>query len=64
LHGPSDKHFVDHDNGDSLDNRRVNDASRLQLAWLTNKENAAKRYGERVAPVVPAFRSGLSDIPF
>jgi hypothetical protein len=34
------------------------------LARLTNKENAAKRYGVRVAPVVLAFRSALSDIPF
>src|SRR5579862_4885499 len=25
LERPSDKHFVDHDNDDSLDNRRVND---------------------------------------
>jgi hypothetical protein len=25
LERPSDRHFVDHENGDSLDNRRVND---------------------------------------
>src|ERR1700676_2201855 len=42
---PCEKHFTDHDNGDSLDNRRENDAGRPQLAWLTHKENAAKRYG-------------------
>jgi hypothetical protein len=61
---PSPKHFVDHDNGDSLDNRRENDAGRQQLAWLTAKENMAKQYGVRNHPVVPAFRPGLSDIPF
>lgn len=61
---PSDKHFVDHDNGDSLDNRRINDAGRPQLAWLTNQENMAKRYGVRNVPIVQAHRSALSDIPF
>jgi hypothetical protein len=64
LKRPSDKHFTDHDNGDSLDNRRVNDRGRPQLAWLTAKENRAKQYGIRNVPIVPAFRSGLSDIPF
>src|SRR5437879_8464411 len=34
LKRPSEKHFVDHDNGDSLDNRRENDAGRQQLRWL------------------------------
>lgn len=61
---PSDKHFVDHDNGDSLDNRRVNDAGRAQLRWLTNKENAAKKLGIKVFPHLAEFRSNLSDIPF
>lgn len=61
---PSEKHFVDHDNGDSLDNRRINDAGRPQLCWLTAKENRAKQYGIRNVPIVPAFRSILSDIPF
>lgn len=61
---PSEKHFVDHDNGDSLDNQRVNDKGRPQLAWLTAKENMAKRYGVRSHPVVPAFRPVMSDIPF
>ncbi|MCS3725521.1 HNH endonuclease [Bradyrhizobium betae] len=61
---PSLKHFVDHDNGDSLDNRRINDRSRAQLAWLTAKENMAKRVGHICRPVIkPAF-SPLSDIPF
>jgi hypothetical protein len=61
---PSLKHFVDHDNGDSLDNRRVNDRDRPQLQWLTAKENMAKQYGHFCRPVVkPAF-SPLSDIPF
>lgn len=64
LKRPSERHFVDHDNGDSLDNRRVNDKGRPQLAWLTNKENMAKRYGVRSHPVVPAFRPIVSDIPF
>ena len=64
LQRPSDKHFVDHDNGDSLDNRRDNDLGRTQLAWLTNQENAAKRYGIRNVPVMAEFRSALSDIPF
>jgi hypothetical protein len=61
---PSEKHFTDHDNGDSLDNRRVNDRGRPQLAWLTARENMAKQYGIRAQPVVPAFRSVMSDIPF
>jgi hypothetical protein len=61
---PSDKHFVDHDNGDALDNRRRNDYGRPQLAWLTAKENMAKQYGIRSVPHVAAFRPILSDIPF
>ncbi|MDI1262660.1 MAG: hypothetical protein PS018_05320 [bacterium] len=61
---PSDKHFTDHDNGDSLDNRRVNDRGRPQLAWLTAKENMAKQYGIRNVPAVSAYRSALSDIPY
>lgn len=64
LERPSEKHFVDHDNGDSLDNRRVNDRGRAQLAWLTAKENMAKQYGIRAQPAVQAFRPILSDIPF
>ena len=61
---PSDKHFVDHDNGDSLDNRRVNDRGRAQLRWLTAKENMANQRGIINRPVVPAFRPSLNDIPF
>jgi hypothetical protein len=61
---PSEKHFVDHDNGDSLDNRRVNDRGRPQLQWLTAKENMANRRGIRNVPIVPAFRPIMSDIPF
>jgi len=61
---PSEKHFVDHENGDSLDNRRVNDRGLQQLRWLTNKENMANRRGIRAVPAVPAYRSALSDIPF
>lgn len=64
LERPSDNHFTDHDNGDSLDNRRENDIGRQQLQWLTNQENAAKRYGIRNQPVVQAFRPALIDIPF
>jgi hypothetical protein len=64
LQRPSDKHFVDHDNGDALDNRRENDKGRQQLCWLTAKENRAKQYGIRSVPVVQAFRGKLSDIPF
>jgi len=61
---PSEKHFVDHENGDSLDNRRVNDRGLPQLRWLTNKENMANRRGIRAVPAVQAYRSALSDIPF
>lgn len=64
LERPSEKHFTDHDNGDSLDNRRVNDRARAQLAWLTAKQNMAKQYGIRSLPVVPAFRPAMNDIPF
>jgi hypothetical protein len=62
---PSDKHFVDHDNGDSLDNRRINDRKRPQLAWLTNQENMAKRRSTpgRIAVPLPP-ESGLAEIPY
>ena len=62
---PSDRHFVDHDNDDSLDNRRVNDRRRPQLAWLTAKENMAKRHragGSIGIPLPP--ESGLTEIPY
>ncbi|MDP1867019.1 MAG: hypothetical protein Q8L13_11850 [Bradyrhizobium sp.] len=61
---PSEKHFVDHENGDSLDNRRINDGGEPQLRWLTAKENMANQRGIRAAPAVAAFRPILSDIPF
>lgn len=64
LERPPDKHFVDHDNGDALDNRRINDRGRQQLQWLTAQQNMAKQYGVRSQPVVQAFRPALSDIPF
>jgi len=64
LERPSDKHFTDHENGDSLDNRRINDRGLQQLQWLTAKENRAKQYGIRAQPVVPVFRPVMSDIPF
>lgn len=64
LKRPSDKHFVDHANGDSLDNRRVNDLGRRQLRWLTAQENMANQHGIRCVPAVPAFRPIVSDIPF
>ncbi len=59
---PSERHFVDHENGDSLDNRRVNDEGRQQLRWLTHKENAANKRGVRAVPVVA--ESELANIPF
>lgn len=61
---PSDDHFVDHENGDGLDNRRENDDGRQQLQWLTNAENMAKRRGFKSVPAVQAFRPIMSDIPF
>lgn len=64
LKRPSCKHFVDHDNGDSLDNRRVNDWGRPQLSWLTAQQNMANQRGIRARPVVTSYRSNLSDIPF
>lgn len=61
---PSDDHFVDHENGAGLDNRRVNDRGMQQLRWLTNAENMANRRGVKVMPAIQAFRPLLSDIPF
>lgn len=61
---PSLKHFVDHANGDSLDNRRRNDEGTAQLRWFTAKENMANQRGIRAVPAVPAFRPALNDIPF
>jgi hypothetical protein len=61
---PSERHFVDHENGDSLDNRRVNDRDVPQLQWLTHKENMAKQYGVRAVPIVADSPSLADDIPF
>jgi hypothetical protein len=62
---PSELHFVDHDNGDSLDNRRINDKGRRQLDWLTHAENMAKRKhmtGKIAVPLPP--ESSLAEIPY
>jgi hypothetical protein len=61
---PSARHFVDHENGDSLDNQRVNGRGRQQLRWLTAQENMANQRGVICRPVQQEFRSALSDIPF
>jgi hypothetical protein len=67
---PSERHFVDHENGDSLDNRRRNDRGVAQLRWLTPKENmatsaafAAARSCRRSGPRCRIFRSKRSDLP-
>lgn len=64
LKRPSLKHFVDHANGDSLDNRRVNDWGVPQLRWFTAKENMANQRGVRASPVLPSYAPIRSDIPF
>jgi hypothetical protein len=61
---PSDRHFVDHENGDSLDNRRANDQGLQQLQWLTTAENNAKKRGVRAVPIVPRRGGPLPEIPF
>ena len=60
---PSDRHFVDHENGDALDNRRENDAGLQQLRWLTPKENMANQRGIKAVPIV-ADAPAMADIPF
>ena len=62
LERPSELHFTDHENGDSLDNRRTNDRRRQQLRWLTHKENMANRRGIVSMPLPP--ESGLTEIPY
>jgi hypothetical protein len=59
---PSSKHFVDHANGHSLDNRRTA-GGKTQLRWLTASENAANRHGIRVLPVDHAAQPSMT-VPF
>lgn len=61
---PSPLHFTDHDNGDSLDNRRSNDRGRQQLRWLTHKENMANRHGIRHVPIGALPEPELAEIPY
>jgi len=63
---PSLLHFVDHENGHSLDNRRVNDAGCVQLRWLTNKENnaLANKRGIRSVPLGEPSSAHAEAIPF
>jgi hypothetical protein len=62
LERPSEKHFVDHDNGDALDNRRVNNRGRAQLQWLTAKENMAKQMGIKSVPIV--LGGAANEVPY
>jgi hypothetical protein len=66
LERPSDKHFVDHENGDSLDNRRLNDSGVAQLRWLTAAENMKNQRGIRAVPIGAGEgqQGGAGDIPF
>ena len=63
---PSENHFVDHENGDSLDNRRVVGIRRgPQLRWLTPKEDMAARRRQRAVFAVPLPPEAMGmDIPF
>lgn len=63
LKRPSKKHFVDHENGDSLDNRRENNLGLQQLRWLTAKQNRANQWGIRAVPI-GVDAPGTADIPF
>jgi hypothetical protein len=51
---PSDRHFVDHENGDSLDNRRFNDDELQQLRWLTAAEQMQNQRGIIQRPLTAA----------
>lgn len=64
LDRPSERHFVDHENGDSLVNQRRNDRDQQQLRWLTAAENMANQRGIICRPAVQVFRPVMSDIPF
>jgi hypothetical protein len=61
---PSLRHFVDHWNGDSLDNRRLDDDGRRQLRWVTPQQNMANQRGVINLPVAPQYRPVQGDIPF
>jgi len=66
LERPSDKHFTDHENGDSLDNRRENDHGLQQLRWLTTRKTwptgvASARPGRGGVPVGAVGYSVLKD---
>ncbi|MBV9984483.1 hypothetical protein [Bradyrhizobium sp.] len=63
LKRPSKKHFVDHWNGDSLDNRRIADDGRAQLRWVTPRQNMANQRGVINVPVAPKFQV-VGEIPF
>ncbi|HYM31820.1 MAG TPA: HNH endonuclease [Candidatus Cybelea sp.] len=64
LKRPSSRHFVDHWNGDSLDNRRIADCGRAQLRWVTPRQNMANQRGVINLPVAPELRPVVSEIPF
>jgi len=64
LKRPSKKHFVDHWNGDSLDNRRAADDRRPQLRWVTPRQNMANQRGVISVPVASKFPQVMEDIPF
>ena len=56
-------HFVDHENGHSLDNRRANEDRKAQLRWLTAVENMENQRGIRTMPLT-AQEAAIEAIPF
>jgi hypothetical protein len=56
LKRPSKKHFVDHWNGDSLDNRRTADDGRHQLRWVTRGRIWPISGGSSMCPWRRSFR--------